>query len=86
MASKPKSRTYIMHHRGRAQHGGFTVLGRYKVGARNEKEAETFLREVVGKHAKVSVYYEETIDLVHHRSVIQQSGIKRSNVLYSDVL
>lgn len=59
MASKPKAKTYIVHHRGQANHGGYTVLGRYRIGARNEKEAEELLRETVGKHAKVKMYYEE---------------------------
>jgi len=27
IASKPKNKTYIVHHRGQAQHGGHTVLG-----------------------------------------------------------
>lgn len=72
MSSKPKEKTYIVHHRGQANHGGYTVLGRYKVGARNEKEAESLLRKVVGKHAKVVVYYENQKDLVSHGTVIKE--------------
>lgn len=71
LASKPKSKTYIVHHRGQAHHGGYTVLGRYKVGARNEKEAESLLRDHVGKHAKVQVYYEEKVKVVPHGTVIK---------------
>jgi hypothetical protein len=60
MASKPKAKTYIVHHRGKARdHPGNKILGRYRVGARNENEAENLLREHVGKHAKVKVYYQE---------------------------
>jgi hypothetical protein len=73
MGSKPKTKTYIVHHRGRADNDRFTVLGRYKVGARNEKEAEDFLKEVVGKHAKVKVYYEEKKDLVTHKIVFKEN-------------
>lgn len=73
MASKPKSKTYIVHHRGQASHGGYTVLGRYKIGARNEKEAEEFLRKEVGKHAKVKVYYEEKKNLVSHGTIIKEN-------------
>ena len=72
MASKPKSKTYIVHHRGQAHHGGYTVLGRYKVGARNEKEAEELLRGVVGKHAKVKVYYEDKKSSISHGMVIRE--------------
>jgi hypothetical protein len=72
MSSKPKSKTYIVHHRGQAHHGGYTVLGRYKIGARNVKEAESLLRTVVGKHAKVAVYYEETKSLVSHGTIIKE--------------
>ncbi|MFF2531310.1 hypothetical protein ACFVS2_20620 [Brevibacillus sp. NPDC058079] len=72
MASKPKSKTYIVHHRGQAHHGGYTVLGRYKIGARNEKEAESLLRNVVGKHAKVKVYYEEKNEDIPHGNVTRE--------------
>jgi hypothetical protein len=72
MASKPKTKNYIVHHRGQAHHGGYTVLGRYKVGARNEKEAEDLLKEVVGKHAKVKVYYEVKNILLSHGVVIKE--------------
>lgn len=72
MASKPKTKTYIVHHRGQASHGGYTVLGRYKIGARNEKEAENFLKEVVGKHAKVKVYYEDKQGILSHGMVIRE--------------
>ncbi|MGX5609931.1 hypothetical protein ACWKTZ_26540 [Bacillus cereus] len=72
MASKPKAKTYIVHHRGQASHGGYTVLGRYKIGARNEKEAENFLKEVVGKHDKVKVYYEDKKEIVSHGIVIRE--------------
>jgi len=68
MASKPKgSKTFIVHHRA-----SNTIVGRYKVGAKNEKEAESFLRVHVGKHAKVKVYYEETKSLVPHKTVLRE--------------
>lgn len=71
MSSKPKNvKTYIVHHRGKAHHGGYTILGRYIVGAKNEKEAEKFLRETIGKHAKVKVYYEDTKKTLSYGMVI----------------
>ncbi|ADO59992.1 hypothetical protein SKN87_26240 (plasmid) [Paenibacillus polymyxa] len=73
MSSKPKTKTYIVHHRGQVIHGGYTVLGRYKIGARNEKEAKQFLREKVGKHTKVKVYYEDKNSVVSHGSVVKES-------------
>lgn len=75
MASKPKSNTYIVHHRGHTRDGGYTVLGRYKVGARNEKEAEDFLRKIVGKHTKVKVYYKDESSNIPHGTVIKECGI-----------
>lgn len=69
MASKPKAKTYIVHHRGRGPLGTCMVHGRYKVGARNEKEAEDLLRQVVGKHAKVKVYYRDDKKYVPHGHV-----------------
>jgi hypothetical protein len=71
MTTKPKCKTFIVLHNGQASHGGYTTLGRYKVGARNEKEAETLLRGVVGKHAKVNVYYEDKDIVVAHGSVVK---------------
>jgi len=58
MASKPKrSKTYILHEL--ATGGRFRVIGRYRVGAKNEEQAKEFLRGKIGKHKKVRVYYEE---------------------------
>jgi 2'-5' RNA ligase len=68
VASKPKSKTFIMHHIGSFRQP--TVRGRYKVGARNEKEAEELLRSVLGKHTSVRVYYEEKEALVPHGTVM----------------
>jgi hypothetical protein len=76
VASKPKSKTYIVHHNGQAHHGGYTTLARYKVGARNEDEAVQMVRGIVGKHVKVRVYYEEKENLVSHGTVILESKKK----------
>lgn len=70
MASKPKSKTFIVHQNGNYKQP--TVIGRYKVGARDKKEAESLLREVIGKHTKVRVYYEEKVKLVPHGTVIKE--------------
>lgn len=60
MASKPKSKTYIVLHKQSSGGGRCNIgLGRYRIGARNPNEAEKLLRDKVGKHAKVYVYYEE---------------------------
>jgi hypothetical protein len=56
MSSKPKTKIFIVHHRGRTKNGGCIVLDRYLVGARNEKEAEELLRKSIGKYTKVSAY------------------------------
>jgi len=72
LASKPKSKTYIVHHRGQTIHGLYGVLGRYRVSARNEKEAEELLKGVVGKHAKVKVYYEDKKTHMIHGQVIRE--------------
>lgn len=53
MASKAKIKNYIVHHNGYCR-----CLGRYRIGAKNEKEAESLLRNLVGKHEKVRVYFE----------------------------
>lgn len=72
MASKPKqARSYVVHHRGR-ELGFPTVLGRYRVGAKNEKEAEQFLRDHIGKHAKVKVYFEMKKHLLPRGMVIEE--------------
>lgn len=68
MASKPKSKTFIVQHRGRIQNSCM-ILGSYIVGARNAQEAEELLRNVIGKHAKVKVYYEDKNKVVPHGSV-----------------
>lgn len=71
MASKTKnSKTYVVH-----QNGNFrerTVIGRFLVGAKNPKQAEEFLRDTIGKHTKVRVYYEEKNKLVSYGEVIRQ--------------
>lgn len=73
MASKPKrTKTFVVHHRGRSNSGGCLTFGRYLVGAKNEEEAEAILREKVGKHSKVRVYYEEKKKLLPYREVIRE--------------
>ncbi|MEK3955647.1 MULTISPECIES: hypothetical protein [unclassified Psychrobacillus] len=72
MASKPKEKAYILHHRGRTDSGGCMVLGRYKVGARNEKEAVALVKVVVGKHAKIRVYYEDKNSFMSHGIVVKR--------------
>lgn len=72
MSSKPKSKTYIVHHNGTYRQP--TVIGRYRVGARNEDEAVKILRGSLGKHIKARVYYEEKNEakLVPHGTVIKE--------------
>jgi hypothetical protein len=71
MASKPKNtKMYVVH-----QNGNFkqpTVIGRFRVGAKNEKEAEDILRKSIGKHTKVRTYYEEKKKLVPYGTVIKE--------------
>jgi hypothetical protein len=72
-----ENKTYIVHHRGRTDNDNYRalgkLLGRYKVGARNEKEAEDFVKEMFGKYAIAKVYYEEKIDLVTYQTVIKEN-------------
>lgn len=51
-----KSKTYIVHQNG--GHRQPAVIGRYRIGAKNPDEAADLLRKLIGKHAKVRVYYE----------------------------
>ena len=60
MPSKPKSKLYCVTHRGRAHHGGFTILAQYMVSARNEKEACEFASKITGKHAKLTAFKVES--------------------------
>lgn len=64
IASKPKSKTYIVHHRV-----GSIVRGRYRIGARNVKEAEQLLRNKLGKHITAKVYYEDNSRKTPHGTV-----------------
>ncbi|MGH0950769.1 hypothetical protein [Bacillus mycoides] len=75
MASKPKSKTFVVHHRGRASHGGCTILGSYRVGARNEKEAEGFVKQVIGKHAKVKTFRKLEENSVPYGNVVRRYSI-----------
>ncbi|PES54478.1 hypothetical protein [Bacillus thuringiensis] len=76
MASKPKSKTFVVHRRGRANHGGCTILGSYRVGARNEKEAEDFVRSKIGKHAKVKTYSQLEENSVPYGDVVERYKLK----------
>lgn len=73
MSSKVKDcKAYIVHHRGRSTKGFATIFGRYCVGAKNEREAEEFLRREVGKHAKVRVYYKDKNRYMPYGMVIRE--------------
>ncbi|MEH6848185.1 hypothetical protein [Bacillus thuringiensis] len=76
MVSKPKSKTFVVHHRGQASHGGYTILGGYRVGARNEKEAEDFVKNKIGKHAKVKTYRQLEENTVPHGDVVERYKLK----------
>lgn len=65
MASKVKRYNhYIVLHRARTKALGCTTLGRYIVAAKNEKEAEQFVKEAIGKYENVKVYYQLETDIV----------------------
>lgn len=58
MASKVKKYNhYIVLRRGKTKDYGCTTMGRFIVAAKNEKEAEQFVKDEIGKHINVSVYY-----------------------------
>lgn len=67
MVSKPKSKTYIVHHRV-----GSLCKGRYRVGARNPKEAEDLLRKLLGKHMTTKMYYEVKDTFMPHGTIIEE--------------
>ncbi|MFE8701180.1 hypothetical protein ACFYKX_11295 [Cytobacillus sp. FJAT-54145] len=71
MASKPKSRTFIVLRRGR-RNGRCMGMGRFKVGARHAKEAIQLVQGVVGKHTKLRVYYEDPTKFMPHGIVIRE--------------
>lgn len=73
MASKVKnSKAFIVLHKGMTHNRGCTTLGRYCVGAKNEKEAEQFVRDEIGKYNKVRVYYEDKNRFMPHGMVIRE--------------
>jgi hypothetical protein len=74
MSSKPKTKTFIVHHRGRTKNGGCIILGGYLVSARNEKEAEKLLRESIGKHTKVITKYEAKENTLLYGIIIKING------------
>jgi len=67
MSSRPKSRTFIVHHRV-----GSMVHGRYKIGARNAKEAESLLRKQLGKHITAKMYFEKFDDPIPYGTIIKE--------------
>lgn len=70
MSNKLKCKTFIVHQNG--TYGQPTVIGRFRVGAKNEKDAERILRLKIGKHTKVRTYYEEKKDLLPYGVVIKE--------------
>jgi hypothetical protein len=69
MASKVKnSKVYIVLQGG--NYGQPTTIGRYRVGAKNEREAEEILRNHLGKHIKARTYYEVKDAFMPHGMVI----------------
>lgn len=75
MASKPKQgKTYIVIQLATGI-GRPLAEGRYRVGAKNRKQAAKFLRNKIGKHAKVHVYYEAKDKLLPHGIVVKDTRI-----------
>lgn len=70
MASKPKTKDFIVHHRAKTKSKGCTVLGRYLIGAKNAKEAEDILKNHIGKHCNVTVYHECKESELKHGEVV----------------
>lgn len=64
MASKVKKYNhYIVIRRNKTQ-SGYMISGRYIVAAKNEEEAEQFVRDLIGKHINVKTYYQIQEDKV----------------------
>jgi hypothetical protein len=73
MVSKPKLSNYIVLQYG--TYGQPTVVRRYRVGARNEAEAEQLLRNRLGKHVQVKVYYKhQDVTLLHGTIIDDVTG------------
>lgn len=81
MASKPKTKTYYVLHRGMCSLGYYTRLAGYRVGARNEKEAITLVKEVAGKHAKLKAHLSNHGESVSHGEVIEEFNKTRFHAL-----
>lgn len=77
MASKPKTKTFYVLHRGMCSLGYYTRLAGYRVGARNEKEAIEMVKEVAGKHAKLKAHLSNRFEPVSHGEVIEEFNKER---------
>lgn len=84
MASKVKKYNhYIVLHSGKTKAMGCTILGRYIVAAKNEKEAEGFVRNHIGKHVKVRTYYQIKEDKVQEYVNLRYN---KDRLNYKDVI
>lgn len=78
MSSKPKNiKTYIVLQSG--CHNQPRTIARFRVGARNEKEAIELVKKEIGNHASLKVYYEDKDKFTTHGIVICESRRHRRN-------
>lgn len=81
MASKPKTKTFYVLHRGKCSLGYYTRLAGYRVGARNEKEAVSMVKAVAGKHAKLKAHLDNRRESVAHGEVVEEFNKERFHAL-----
>lgn len=71
MASKPKNiNEYIVLRRAKTKKYGCTVIGRYRVCAKNEKEAIEIAGENIGKHCKLDSFQAREKEGLKYREFI----------------
>ena len=67
MSSKPKNKNFIVLEIAPYNKKRFgTISGRYRVGARNEKEVLEIIKKKFGKHKAFTVYYEDKKVIVEY--------------------
>lgn len=65
-------KTYIVLERKTTKGTMSTTIGRYKVGAKDEKEALKIIREKLGKLRKFNVYYQAEQNTMKYKEVVKE--------------
>ena len=76
MTSKTKNKNFIIVEvapYNKKRYG--TISGRYRVSARNEKEALEIIKKKLGKHRSFTIYYEDKKVIVKHGQAVKDIWI-----------